>query len=110
MEDPILIVSEAAKAQLHKVLIKPEALKTFRVSVLGGGCSGFQYNFSIVEAAKPNDHIVSFGEVKVAVDELALGFIKGSTLDFETAMVGSQFVIHNPNAAASCGCGSSFSI
>ena len=87
----------------------------FRVAVLGGGCSGFQYEFSIDNAVNDDDQILKLtttnGEpVTVAVDEMSLQFLAGSELDYKQELIGSYFAVSNPNATASCGCGTSFAI
>ena len=87
----------------------------FRVAVLGGGCSGFQYEFSIDNAINDDDQILRLtttsGEpVTVAVDEMSLQFLAGSELDYKQELIGSYFAVSNPNATASCGCGTSFAI
>ena len=105
-------ISDGAVKKLKELLQKesdPEA--TFlRVRVDGGGCSGFQYFISF--DTKRNDDDIEFQRegVKVLVDEPSLGIINGSELHYKQELVGSMFVINNPNAAQGCGCGSSFSI
>ena len=97
-------------------LIKEEASgHVFRVSVLGGGCSGFQYDFSIDDTTNDDDRLLRCenkdgDEVLVAVDEMSLEFLAGSQLDFVQELIGSYFQVSNPNATASCGCGTSFAI
>ena len=97
------------------VLIAADDGSFFRVAVLGGGCSGFQYQFSIENDIAGDDHILemtaSSGEhVKVAVDDMSLNFLSGSELDYKQELIGSYFAVTNPNATASCGCGTSFAI
>ena len=87
----------------------------FRVAVLGGGCSGFQYQFSIESKTASDDRILemtaSSGEtVMIAVDEMSLGFLGGGELDYKQELIGSYFAVSNPNATASCGCGTSFAV
>ena len=81
-----------------------------RVAVSGGGCSGFQYGFSLDDAIAEDDLTFEHGGVTVVVDETSLGLLEGSEVDYKTELGGSFFQIANPNATASCGCGSSFSI
>ena len=81
-----------------------------RVSVDGGGCSGFQYNFDLVEAAESDDHRIERDGAAALIDDVSLPFLKGSEIDFVDELVGAQFKIANPNARSSCGCGVSFSI
>ena len=80
--------------------------KALRIAVEGGGCSGFKYNFSF--DTKTNDDDVVFG--KVIIDKSSLDIISGSVVDFKKEMIGESFVIDNPKATASCGCGLSFSV
>lgn len=82
----------------------------FRITVSGGGCSGFQYGFSFDDTLNPDDRTFEYGGVTAVVDETSLELLNGSEIDYVVELVGSAFKIHNPNAASSCGCGSSFSI
>ncbi len=87
-------------------IIKEQDKKFFRITVQGGGCSGFKYNFSF-DTKSNNDDII-FG--KAIIDKSSLEIISGSVVDFKKEMIGESFVIENPKATASCGCGLSFSI
>ena len=88
------------------IITKDQDKKFFRITVQGGGCSGFKYNFGF--DTKTNDDDVVFG--KVIVDRSSLDIISGSVVDFKKEMIGESFVIDNPKATASCGCGLSFSV
>ena len=88
------------------MITKGEEKKFFRISVQGGGCSGFKYNFGF--DTKSNDDDVIFG--KAIIDKSSLEIISGSIVDFKKEMIGEAFVINNPKATASCGCGLSFSV
>ncbi len=88
------------------IITKDQDKKFFRITVQGGGCSGFKYNFGF--DTKTNDDDVVFG--KVIIDRSSLDIISGSVVDFKKEMIGESFVIDNPKATASCGCGLSFSI
>ena len=88
------------------MITKGEEKKFFRITVQGGGCSGFKYNFGF--DAKLNDDDVIFG--KAIIDKSSLDIISGSIVDFKKEMIGESFVIDNPKATASCGCGLSFSV
>lgn len=109
-------LTEAAISRVATLIDQDEnGGSVFRVAVLGGGCSGFQYSFSIEAAAEADDHILDLADadgrqVKVAVDEMSLEFLAGSQLDFVRELIGSYFQVSNPNATASCGCGTSFAI
>ena len=81
-----------------------------RVAVEGGGCSGFQYQFDLVEDAQPDDFRVERDGAAALVDEMSLVLLKGSEIDFVDELAGAEFKIRNPNAKSSCGCGVSFSI
>ena len=81
-----------------------------RVSVDGGGCSGFQYRFELVQSAGPEDIRIEADGQAAVVDTVSLPFLKGSEIAFVDDLAGAQFVVRNPNAASSCGCGVSFSI
>ena len=81
-----------------------------RVAVDGGGCSGFQYRFELVEAAEADDIRIEAGGQAALVDAVSLPFLKGPEIAFVDDLAGAQFVVRNPNAASSCGCGVSFSI
>jgi len=81
-----------------------------RVFVTGGGCSGFQYGFAFEEVLAEDDSCLEFGDVKVLVDSLSYQYLVGSEVDYEEGLQGSRFVVNNPNATTTCGCGSSFSI
>jgi len=81
-----------------------------RVQVTGGGCSGFQYGFSLDDKVTEDDLTFANGDVRVVVDEVSLGLLEGSQVDYSEELGGSFFQISNPNATASCGCGASFSI
>ena len=81
-----------------------------RVFVTGGGCSGFNYGFTFDEDQNDDDFLVEKGGVKVLIDEMSYQYLVGATIDFKEDIHGSQFAISNPNAATTCGCGSSFSV
>jgi iron-sulfur cluster insertion protein len=81
-----------------------------RLSVSGGGCSGFQYGFDFDDNQKDDDIVVERGGVTMLVDPMSLLYVSGSEVDFVEDLVGASFQVKNPNATASCGCGSSFSI
>lgn len=81
-----------------------------RVSVEGGGCSGFSYKFDLVEDAQPDDHRVERDGAAMLVDDVSMPFLADAEVDWVDELVGAQFKVRNPNAASSCGCGVSFSI
>lgn len=81
-----------------------------RVYIEGGGCSGFQYGFEFDGNAEEDDTVVTNGDVKLLVDPLSFQYLSGSTVDYKEDLQGSRFVIDNPNARTTCGCGASFSV
>ena len=93
-----------------KILLKDEECSYFRISVLGGGCSGFQYDFSFDKKPKDDDMIFKEGGIDYLIDRVSIDFLRGSTLEYVSELAGSYFKIENPNATANCGCGTSFSI
>ena len=93
-----------------KVLLKEEEGSYFRISVLGGGCSGFKYDFSFDKNPKDGDMIFKEGGIDYLIDKVSIDFLRGSTLEYVSELAGSYFQIKNPNATANCGCGTSFSI
>ncbi|MCA0405335.1 MAG: iron-sulfur cluster assembly accessory protein [Proteobacteria bacterium] len=103
-------VSDSAAARLAVILAGEGAGAMMRVAVEGGGCSGFQYKFDIVQAAEPDDFVIEKGGIKVLVDATSAPLLAGSILDYVTELLGASFKIVNPNATASCGCGTSFSL
>ena len=83
--------------------------KILRVAVKGGGCSGFQYVIELVDSVKEDDQVFEKDGNKVVIDKISLGFLSGAEIDYTKEIIGSRFQINNPNAASSCGCGTSFS-
>lgn len=81
-----------------------------RVYVTGGGCSGFQYGFAFEESLAEDDTVVEKDGIKVVVDAMSYPYLVGSQVDYEEGLQGSRFVVHNPNASSTCGCGASFSV
>lgn len=81
-----------------------------RVSVYGGGCSGFQYTFSLDEEVKPADRTVEKNGVTLLIDQMSYQYLAGSEVDFNEGLEGAMFVVNNPNATSTCGCGASFSV
>lgn len=81
-----------------------------RVAVMGGGCSGFQYRFSIDDTVMDDDHTIEQNGVRVLVDTISANYLKGAQLDWVDELIGASFQIQNPNATASCGCGTSFTV
>jgi iron-sulfur cluster insertion protein len=114
LQAPSQSLIELSEAAIDKVgqLITEEGnpqLK-LRIYVTGGGCAGFQYGFAFDETAAEDDVLIEKGAVKLLVDSVSLQYLSGAKIGYEDGLEGSRFVIHNPNASTSCGCGSSFSV
>ncbi len=105
-----ITLTETAAQRINAILAKQTDATMLRVSVDGGGCSGFSYKFDFETSANGDDLIIERDGAKVAIDEMSLEFLDGSEIDFSTDLIGAAFKINNPNATASCGCGTSFSI
>lgn len=104
-----LTLTEAAAEKISGLLANEENTDLhLRIFVSGGGCSGFQYGFTFDDTIKDNDHVVENHGVKLLVDPMSLKLIDGAEVDYQTSLNGESFVIRNPNAASSCGCGKSF--
>jgi iron-sulfur cluster assembly accessory protein len=103
-------VTERAAGRIAEILKGEPDARMMRVSVEGGGCSGFQYKFDLVSANQPDDLVIERGGVQVLVDPVSLPYMAGSELDFVDDLIGAQFKIRNPQAKASCGCGTSFTV
>lgn len=103
-------VTDSAIEQVSKILSTEADGAMLRVSVQGGGCSGFQYHFAIDDTALEDDIKLSRDGVTVLVDAMSQGFLEGAVIDWVDDLIGASFQIKNPNATASCGCGTSFSV
>ncbi|MBL8584245.1 MAG: iron-sulfur cluster insertion protein ErpA [Rhizobiaceae bacterium] len=103
-------VTEAAARRINHILGKEHGKSALRVSVEGGGCSGFSYKFDLVEDRNADDVAIEKDGATVLIDDLSLVYMGGSVIDFVDDLMGQSFQIRNPNAVASCGCGTSFSI
>ena len=110
MSETPFSVSESAARRIAFLAAKEPKPVMMRVAVLGGGCSGFQYNFSFEEGRNEDDLLIERDGAAVVVDSTSLELLKGSELDYVEEMVGSSFQVKNPNATSSCGCGNSFSV
>ena len=104
-----ITVTESAKTRILNLVETSDSNK-FRVYVTGGGCSGFQYGFKFDQETAFDDDEINFTDFSVVLDSLSYPYLYGSTLDFVEDLSGSKFVINNPNAKTTCGCGESFSI
>lgn len=102
-------MTSSAAARI-KTLCAEHAATMVRLSVEGGGCSGFQYVFGFADAADTQDRVFELDGAKLVVDDVSLPLIDGSTLDYVDNLSGAHFKVNNPNAQSSCGCGTSFSV
>jgi len=108
-DTPVQLSARAAR-RISKIVAAEPDTPILRVSVDGGGCSGFQYGFNLVSRADPDDLVIERDGATVVIDPVSLQFLGGSEIDFVDDLIGAYFAIQNPNATASCGCGTSFSI
>ncbi len=110
VEEASVTVSERAARRIARILEKEPGKTALRVSVNGGGCSGFQYEFDLTDGREDDDLVIVKDGVTVLVDSVSLMYMAGSEIDYVDDLIGASFQIRNPNATASCGCGTSFSI
>ena len=102
-------ITKSAQDHIFNVL-KQDNAKYFRITVLGGGCAGFQYKFDFDNNIKEDDVLIKTDKINVLIDNISLKYIKSSTIDYVKELIGSSFKITNPQASSSCGCGTSFSM
>jgi iron-sulfur cluster assembly accessory protein len=110
MTDPGLTLTAAAARRLHRLGDAEGRPLMLRVAVEGGGCSGFQYKFDLVESAEADDVKVERDGAAAVVDIVSLALLRNSEIDYAEELAGAEFKVRNPNAKSSCGCGVSFSI
>src|SRR5690606_12640294 len=110
MTDMTITLSERAARRITEIVADEPSNKLLRVSVEGGGCSGFQYKFDLVPESEPDDLVIERAGAKVLIDPISVNYMTGSEIDFVDDLIGSSFKINNPNAVAGCGCGTSFTI
>lgn len=104
-------LSEAAARRVAEMMAAGEnAGLTLRVAVGGGGCSGFQYSFTFDDQQNDDDRVVERDGVRVLIDEMSWDFLVGSEIHYEEELIGAWFTVRNPNAASTCGCGTSFAV
>ncbi len=108
-ETPVTL-TDAASRRIAQILSKDASKTALRVSVEGGGCSGFSYKFDLVDSAEPDDLVIGQAPSTVLIDSVSLVYLEGSEIDFVDNLLGQSFQIRNPNAVASCGCGTSFAV
>jgi iron-sulfur cluster assembly accessory protein len=107
---PGVTVTERAALRIGEILRQEPTGTMLRVSVAGGGCSGFQYKFDTEHAKAEDDVVIERSGATVLIDPVSLNYMAGSEIDFVDDLIGSSFKINNPNATASCGCGTSFAL
>jgi iron-sulfur cluster assembly accessory protein len=105
-----IAVTERAASRIREILAVEPGKSALRVSVNGGGCSGFQYGFELEDMRNDDDLVIERNGATVLIDSTSLVYLNGSQIDFVDDLIGQSFRISNPNATASCGCGTSFSI
>ncbi|PKA39808.1 iron-sulfur cluster insertion protein ErpA [Rhizobium sullae] len=110
MTDTSVTLSDAAAKRIAAIVGAETGKSALRVSVEGGGCSGFSYKFDLTGDARDDDIVIEKNNARVLIDSLSLVYMAGSEIDFVDNLLGQSFQIKNPNAVASCGCGTSFSI
>jgi len=103
-------VTDRAFARLSEINEAEGAVQCLRVAVEGGGCSGFQYDIRLEDAPEDEDMVLEKDGQRVLIDPVSLPFLTNAEIDFSEELIGARFVINNPNATSSCGCGTSFSI
>jgi len=104
------VLSPSAAARVAAIAQKQGKRAILRLSVEGGGCSGFQYKFGLADGTEPADTVVETDGVQLAVDDVSLELVAGCTVDYVESLGGSAFKVENPQASAGCGCGSSFAV
>lgn len=106
-----IVFTDSAADKVREILVEEgNADMKLRVYVTGGGCSGFQYGFAFEEKAGEDDTVVTKNGVDMVVDPMSFQYLAGAEIDYQEGLEGARFIIKNPNAATTCGCGSSFSV
>jgi iron-sulfur cluster assembly protein len=108
-EKPVVITDAAVKAIKEAISAEGEAGDALRISVVGGGCSGYQYSLDFDKEERIGDVVMTCDGVNVYIDSVSAGYMKGTTIDYVSGLHGTGFKFNNPNAKRTCGCGSSFS-
>ncbi len=103
-------VSERAANRIREIMAQEAGQNALRISVAGGGCSGFRYYFEVVAGTNADDLVIEKDGARVTIDPVSVPYMAGSEIDYVDDLMGASFKIHNPNATASCGCGTSFSL
>lgn len=110
IQNPLVFTDNAAKKVSSLIVEEGNDNLKLRVYISGGGCSGFQYGFTFDEEVNEDDTSLENGGATVLVDSMSIQYLSGAEIDYKEDLSGSQFIIRNPNASSTCGCGSSFSV
>ena len=110
MTDLPITVSARAATRIAAILAAEDHATMLRLAVTGGGCSGYSYNFALDETQLADDLLIEAGAAKILIDPVSLDFLAGAEIDFTDDLMGQAFKVNNPNATASCGCGTSFAV
>jgi iron-sulfur cluster insertion protein len=110
VNEPVIFTDSAAVKVSELIAEEGNAELKLRVYVQGGGCSGFQYGFTFDESVNEDDTQIEKNGVRVLIDSMSIQYLAGAEIDYKDDLSGAQFVIRNPNASTTCGCGSSFSV
>jgi iron-sulfur cluster assembly accessory protein len=105
-----ITLTDRAAARIRQILSREPGKNALRIAVNGGGCSGFQYDFQLADAAGADDLVIERDGVRALVDPVSQEFLSGAEIDFVDDLMGQSFRVRNPNATSSCGCGTSFSV
>jgi iron-sulfur cluster assembly accessory protein len=108
-EQPVMVTQAAVEAIRNAISQEGEEGDGLRVSVVGGGCSGYQYSLDFEKEGRMDDTVLEFGALKIFLDSISVGYLRGTTIDYVSGLNGTGFKFNNPNAKRTCGCGSSFS-
>ncbi len=106
----MLNITESAVRKVAELIQEEQNVAGLRIFVQGGGCSGFQYGFAWEEASNEDDFVIDRDNLKFIVDSMSMQYLQDATIDYKEDLEGNNFVIQNPNAQTTCGCGSSFSV
>lgn len=110
MTEVNVTMTESAAKRIAKIIASETDKNALRISVEGGGCSGFSYKFDLTGESQDDDIVIERDNARVLIDQMSLVYMEGSEIDFVDNLLGQSFQIKNPNAVASCGCGTSFAI
>lgn len=110
LQDPLVFTDSAANKVKEMIDEENNVNLKLRIAVSGGGCSGFQYGFTLDEVINEDDTVLNKNGVQLLIDPMSIQYLMGAEIDYQDGIEGSQFVIKNPSATSTCGCGSSFSV